>query len=49
MKKSTYHLLDVFTDKKYGGNQLAIFPDSRQIEERWMQKIARELKKGGGS
>lgn len=43
MQKSPYVLLDVFTDKKYGGNQLAIFTDARNIPEAHFQLIAREL------
>ncbi|REE01194.1 PhzF family phenazine biosynthesis protein [Marinoscillum furvescens] len=43
MHKSPYVLLDVFTDKKYGGNQLAIFTDARNIPESQFQLIAREL------
>jgi trans-2,3-dihydro-3-hydroxyanthranilate isomerase len=35
--------MDVFTSVKYGGNQLAIFPDARRIEENLLQKIAREM------
>lgn len=42
-KSSTYHLLDVFTDKKFSGNQLAVFPDSREIPEHMMQSIATEF------
>ena len=43
MKKATYHLLDVFTDKKFGGNQLAIFEDATEIPPEMFQDIAREL------
>lgn len=43
MKKATYHLLDVFTNKKFGGNQLAVFPDSSDIDPDIMQSIAREF------
>ena len=43
MKKATYHLLDVFTDKKFGGNQLAIFEDATEIPPEIFQNIAREL------
>lgn len=41
--QAEYHLLDVFTEKKYGGNPLAIFPDASHINENLFQKIAREL------
>ena len=43
MKKATYHLLDVFTDKKFGGNQLAIFEDATEIPPEMYQNIAQEL------
>lgn len=39
----TYHLVDVFTDQPFGGNQLAVFPNGDEVPEEWMQKIAREL------
>jgi len=38
-----YHLLDVFTDEIFGGNQLAVFPDAATIAPELMQPIAREL------
>lgn len=43
MNQAPYYLLDVFTEVKYGGNQLAIFPDAQHIDEKVFQKIAREL------
>ena len=43
MKKAIYHLLDVFTDKKFGGNQLAIFEDATEIPPEMFQNIAQEL------
>ncbi|MEQ8471243.1 MAG: PhzF family phenazine biosynthesis protein [Marinoscillum sp.] len=43
MNQAPYYLLDVFTEVKYGGNQLAIFPNADQIDENLFQKIAREL------
>ena len=43
IKKATYHLLDVFTNKKFGGNQLAIFEDATEIPPEMFQNIAREL------
>lgn len=36
-------MLDVFTDTLYGGNQLAVFPDARDIPEESMQSIAKEF------
>ncbi len=41
--QAEYYLLDVFTDQRYGGNQLAIFPDASFIPEKLLQSIAREL------
>ena len=39
-----YHLLDVFTDRQFGGNQLAVFPDPPDdLPAKTMQKIAKEL------
>ena len=43
MKKLPYHLLDVFTDRAFGGNPLAVFTDGRGIPDAQMQAIAREL------
>ncbi len=39
-----YHLLDVFSDRQFGGNQLAVFLDPpHDLSPAIMQKIAREL------
>jgi trans-2,3-dihydro-3-hydroxyanthranilate isomerase len=38
-----YHILDVFTDRTFGGNQLAVLPDARGLEPATMQRIAREF------
>lgn len=38
-----YHLLDVFTEVPFGGNQLAVFVDAPALEPELMQRIAREL------
>lgn len=38
-----YQVVDVFTRVPLEGNALAVFPDSRGIEEDTMQRIAREL------
>lgn len=43
MTRHRYLHLDVFTDQPFEGNQLAVFPDARGIDERWMQPIAREM------
>jgi trans-2,3-dihydro-3-hydroxyanthranilate isomerase len=34
---------DVFTDRPFGGNPLAVFPDAREIPAERFQKVAREL------
>ena len=38
-----YHLLDVFTDVPFGGNQLAVFPGADGLDAGDMQRIAGEL------
>ena len=39
-----YHLVDVFTDKQFGGNQLAVFPEPPpDLSKCRMQQIAQEL------
>jgi trans-2,3-dihydro-3-hydroxyanthranilate isomerase len=38
-----YHTLDVFTDRVFGGNPLAVFPDADGVPPAIMQRIAREL------
>lgn len=38
-----YILVDVFTDKQFGGNQLAVFTDERELSSQVMQSIAKEL------
>src|SRR5437867_12857875 len=35
--------LDVFTDRLFGGNQLAVFPDGRGLSTGTMQSIAKEM------
>src|SRR5919109_3324322 len=34
---------DVFTDRRFEGNQLAVFTDARGIDEQTMQTLAREM------
>lgn len=43
MKKLPYYLVDVFTDRVFGGNQLAVFPAGQEVPEHLMQLIAKEL------
>ena len=35
--------LDVFTDRRFGGNQLAVFPDARGLSDADMQALATEF------
>jgi trans-2,3-dihydro-3-hydroxyanthranilate isomerase len=39
----SYHTLDVFTDRRFGGNPLAVVHDADALDTRQMQTIAREL------
>src|SRR5207247_6526491 len=43
MTRTQYTLVDVFTDTKFGGNQLAVFIDGRGIAAETMQAVAKEL------
>ena len=43
MKSLHYTLLDVFTAKRFGGNQLAVFYGEENLSADMMQQIAREL------
>lgn len=43
MRKLRYHIVDVFTDRAFGGNPLAVFTNGRGIEPALMQSIAKEL------
>src|SRR5215468_595773 len=38
-----YFLCDVFTDRRFGGNQLAVLPEAQGLSDRQMQQIAREF------
>jgi trans-2,3-dihydro-3-hydroxyanthranilate isomerase len=39
----SFHTADVFTDKPFGGNQLAVFPDARGLDDDQMFALAREF------
>jgi trans-2,3-dihydro-3-hydroxyanthranilate isomerase len=39
----TFYTLDVFTERRFGGNQLAVFPDAPDLAADVMQAIAREF------
>jgi trans-2,3-dihydro-3-hydroxyanthranilate isomerase len=41
--RARFHTLDVFTDRIFGGNPLAVFPDATKIPEAALQSIALEL------
>lgn len=43
MKKLKYYICDVFTDQRFGGNQLAVLADARGLHDTQMQQIAREF------
>ncbi len=43
MRRFRYLHLDVFTDKPFGGNQLAVFPDAVGLSDEEMQALAREI------
>lgn len=38
-----YYICDVFTDIRFGGNQLAVLPEAQGLSDRQMQQIAREF------
>jgi len=38
-----YFICDVFTDKRFAGNQLAVFPEAEGLSDLEMQQIAREF------
>lgn len=38
-----YYTADVFSDRPFGGNQLAVFPDGRDLVSAQMQAVAREF------
>lgn len=42
MREYTYHLCDVFTSKRFEGNQLAIFGDATSLTQAEMQRLANE-------
>lgn len=43
MRKLHYHLVDVFTNQRFGGNPLAVFTNGRGLSTETMQAIAKEL------
>jgi trans-2,3-dihydro-3-hydroxyanthranilate isomerase len=43
MKKLRYRIVDVFTNRLFGGNPLAVFIDGRGVSDPEMQALAREM------
>src|SRR5215213_7471516 len=43
MRRLHYHRVDVFTDRAFGGNPLAVFANGRGLETETMQAIAKEF------
>jgi trans-2,3-dihydro-3-hydroxyanthranilate isomerase len=43
MAAITFHIVDVFAEQKYAGNQLAVFRNASGLSSDEMQKIAREM------
>ena len=43
MNGHPFYIVDVFTEKKYAGNQLAVFRNAGEISSEEMQNIAREI------
>ena len=43
MRSYRFLQFDVFTDRLFGGNQLAVFPDGRGLSTETMQSIAKEM------
>lgn len=44
MAKYQFYILDVFAEKKYAGNQLAVVRDAAGMSDEQMQKITKEMK-----
>lgn len=43
MRKYAYETVDVFTETRFGGNQLAVFTDARGLSDGEMQSLAAEM------
>ena len=43
MQRLAFYIVDVFAEKKYAGNQLAVFLDASELSTEEMQKIALEM------
>jgi len=42
MKRLPFYIVDVFAEKKYAGNQLAVFREAGKLSSKEMQQLARE-------
>ena len=43
MPRYPYETVDVFTDRPFGGNPLAVFTDARGLSDAQMQALAAEM------
>ena len=43
MPRFPYETVDVFTDRPFGGNPLAVFTDARGLSDAQMQALAAEM------
>ena len=43
MTEYAFHTVDVFTQKRFGGNPLAVFPDARGLDTATMQSLSAEI------
>jgi len=43
MEKPFFYIIDVFAEKKYAGNQLAVFRNVQRLNDEDMQRIAKEM------
>ena len=43
MRRLHYHLVDVFTDRAFGGNPLAVVTNGRGVSDETMQSVAKEF------
>src|SRR5689334_21930408 len=43
MRRLHYHLVDVFTDRAFGGNPLAVITNGRGVSDETMQAVAKEF------
>ena len=43
MRSYQFYQLDVFTDQRFGGNPLAVFPNAEGLSDREMQQLAKEM------